>query len=103
MGFGVHAVILDERADQTSTGKAGGIQPKTIETLKQLRLADRLLCDGARVYDICFWVRLRESDETEEHADGLCRNPRAMPPFIVLDASCTILTVSWEPPIPTSC
>ena len=103
MRFGIHVVILDERAGQTSTGKADGIQPKTIETLKQLRLADPLLRDGARVYDICFWVRLMESDETEEHADRLCRNPLAVPLCIVPDASGTTLTNSWGPLIPTSC
>ncbi|KAL4975980.1 FAD binding domain-containing protein [Aspergillus desertorum] len=53
--FGIPIVLLDDRPDKTSTGKADGIQPKTIETLKQLRLADKLLRDGARVYDISFW------------------------------------------------
>ncbi|KAL6231083.1 hypothetical protein BDW75DRAFT_233905 [Aspergillus navahoensis] len=59
--FGIPIVLLDERPDKTSTGKADGIQPKTIETLKQLRLADKLLRNGARVYDISFW------DSTESH------------------------------------
>ncbi|KAL4811983.1 FAD binding domain-containing protein [Aspergillus spinulosporus] len=59
--FGIPIVLLDDRPDKTSTGKADGIQPKTIETLKQLRLADKLLRDGARVYDISFW------DSTESH------------------------------------
>jgi 2-polyprenyl-6-methoxyphenol hydroxylase-like FAD-dependent oxidoreductase len=54
--FGIPIVLLDDRPDKTSTGKADGIQPKTIETLKQLRLADKLLRDGARIYDISFWV-----------------------------------------------
>ncbi|RDW61163.1 uncharacterized protein DSM5745_10661 [Aspergillus mulundensis] len=55
--FGIPIVLLDDRADRTTTGKADGIQPKTIETLKQLRLADSLIANGARVYDISFWVR----------------------------------------------
>lgn len=50
-------VILDDRPDKTSTGKADGMQPKTIETFRQLGLADPLLKNGARVYDIAFWVR----------------------------------------------
>ena len=54
--LGTPIVLLDDRPDKTSTGKADGIQPKTIETLKQLRLADKLLRDGARIYDISFWV-----------------------------------------------
>lgn len=54
--FGIKTTVLDEQPDKISTGRADGIQPKTIETLKQLRLADSLLREGARVYDICFWV-----------------------------------------------
>lgn len=57
MRFGIDVTILDDRPDKTSTGKADGIQPKTIETLKQLQLADPLLKNAARVYDIAFWVR----------------------------------------------
>jgi len=36
-------------------GRADGLQPKTIETFRQMRLADPLLQRGVRVYDICFW------------------------------------------------
>ncbi|KAJ5969971.1 hypothetical protein N7501_006219 [Penicillium viridicatum] len=53
--FGIAVVILDDRPDKTSTGKADGMQPKTIETFRQLGLADPLLKNGARVYDISFW------------------------------------------------
>ncbi|KAE8317659.1 FAD binding domain-containing protein [Aspergillus transmontanensis] len=53
--FGIDVTILDDRPDKTSTGKADGMQPKTIETFKQMRLADPLLRNAARVYDISFW------------------------------------------------
>ncbi|KAJ5251095.1 hypothetical protein N7489_001505 [Penicillium chrysogenum] len=53
--FGIAVVILDDRPDKTSTGKADGMQPKTIETFRLLGLADSLLKNGARVYDISFW------------------------------------------------
>ncbi|KAI0837873.1 FAD binding domain-containing protein [Hypoxylon sp. FL0890] len=53
--FGINVEVIDERADQTQAGRADGLQPKTIETLRQLRLADGLLQRGAKVYDICFW------------------------------------------------
>ena len=56
--YGVKLRLLDDRAEATSTGRADGIQPKTIETLKQLRLADSLLQRGAKLYDVCFWVNL---------------------------------------------
>ncbi|OGM47497.1 hypothetical protein ABOM_002576 [Aspergillus bombycis] len=54
--LGIHVQILEDRPDKTSTGKADGMQPKTIETFKQMRLADPLLRNAARVYDISFWV-----------------------------------------------
>jgi len=53
--FGLSTQILDERVDKTSTGRADGLQPKSIETLRQMRLADPLLQRGVRIYDICFW------------------------------------------------
>ncbi|EER40579.1 FAD binding protein [Histoplasma capsulatum H143] len=53
--YGIKTTILDDRPDKTSTGKADGMQPKTIETFKQLRLADDLLRKGVKVYDISFW------------------------------------------------
>jgi phenol 2-monooxygenase len=53
--FGVRTCILDSRPDRTSTGRADGIQPKSIETLRQMRLADPLLRKGVKLYDIAFW------------------------------------------------
>lgn len=61
MRFGIDVIILDDRPDKTSAGKADGIQPKTIETFKQMRLADSLLRNAARVYDISFWVNSQTS------------------------------------------
>ncbi|EXJ78900.1 hypothetical protein A1O3_08400 [Capronia epimyces CBS 606.96] len=53
--FGIKATIVDDRKDMTSTGRADGLQPKTIETFRQLRIADSLLQKGVKIYDICFW------------------------------------------------
>ncbi|PKX90016.1 FAD binding domain protein [Aspergillus novofumigatus IBT 16806] len=65
--YGIPVVILDDRPDKTSTGKADGLQPKTIETFKQLRLADSLLRNGVRVYDISFW---ESTENTPLHRKG---------------------------------
>ena len=56
--FGIKTRIIDNRPDRTSTGRADGIQPKSIETLRQMRLAEPLLRKGVRIYDIAFWVRI---------------------------------------------
>ncbi|KAF2465103.1 FAD monooxygenase-like protein [Lindgomyces ingoldianus] len=53
--YGIKTRIIDDRPDRTSTGRADGIQPKTIETLRQMRLAEPLLRKGVRIYDIAFW------------------------------------------------
>jgi len=53
--YGIKTTIVDDRIDKTSTGRADGLQPKTIETFKQLGLAAPILEKGVRIYDICFW------------------------------------------------
>ncbi|KZT22964.1 hypothetical protein NEOLEDRAFT_1137332 [Neolentinus lepideus HHB14362 ss-1] len=53
--FGVYIDVLDERSDKTSTGRADGIQPKTLETFKQMRVLDSLLQKGVKFYDMTFW------------------------------------------------
>ncbi|KAL2199287.1 FAD binding domain-containing protein [Corynascus similis CBS 632.67] len=53
--FGIKVEVVDDRADQTPVGRADGLQPKSIETFRQMRLADPLLQRGVRVYDIAFW------------------------------------------------
>ncbi|KAK5633247.1 hypothetical protein RRF57_008961 [Xylaria bambusicola] len=53
--LGICTAVFDERSGQTNVGRADGIQPKTIETLQMLGLADKLLRDGVKVYDICMW------------------------------------------------
>lgn len=55
MRYGIKTQIIDNRPDRTSTGRADGLQPKTIETLRQMRVADPLLRKGVKVYDIAFW------------------------------------------------
>ncbi|KAF3001819.1 hypothetical protein E8E13_003260 [Curvularia kusanoi] len=53
--YGIKTRIIDDRSDRTSTGRADGIQPKTIETLRQMRVAEPLLRKGVKIYDIAFW------------------------------------------------
>ncbi|KAK3300424.1 FAD binding domain-containing protein [Chaetomium fimeti] len=53
--YGIKVEVVDDRADQTTVGRADGLQPKSIETFRQMRLADPLLQRGVRVYNIAFW------------------------------------------------
>ena len=56
------------------------MQPKTIETLRQMRLADPLLQRGVKVYDISFW---RSTAEEKLHRLG--REVHYPPVIDVLD------------------
>ncbi|KAK2044845.1 FAD binding domain-containing protein [Colletotrichum somersetense] len=60
--FGQRVQVIDDRQDQTTVGRADGIQPKSIETLQMLRLGDELLRDGVRVHDICMWQSSNDAD-----------------------------------------
>ncbi|KAH7239865.1 FAD binding domain-containing protein [Fusarium solani] len=53
--LGLKVKVADERPDQTTVGRADGIQPKTIETFQMLRIGDELMKTGVRVHDICLW------------------------------------------------
>ncbi|KAJ3495600.1 hypothetical protein NLG97_g3280 [Lecanicillium saksenae] len=53
--FGIDVQVIDERDGKTTVGRADGLQPKTIETFRQMRLADPLLQRGVKVFDISFW------------------------------------------------
>ncbi|KAH7207803.1 FAD binding domain-containing protein [Fusarium redolens] len=53
--LGLSVKVVDERPDQTTVGRADGIQPKTIETLQMLRIGDDLVQTGVKVHDICMW------------------------------------------------
>ncbi|KAK2609298.1 hypothetical protein QQS21_002079 [Conoideocrella luteorostrata] len=60
--LGLKIRVLDDRPEQTAVGRADGIQPKTIETLQMLGLADGLLRRGVKVFDICMWRGSRSHD-----------------------------------------
>lgn len=60
--FGIKVEILDERPDQTTVGRADGLQPKTIETFQMMRLGGELLDTGVKVFDICMWRSQADSD-----------------------------------------
>ncbi|CRJ84783.1 hypothetical protein BN1708_009146 [Verticillium longisporum] len=78
--MGVKVEVVDDRADQTPVGRADGLQPKTIETFRQMRLADPLLKRGVRVYDISFW-----RSTAEEPLHRLGREVHYPPVIDVLD------------------
>ena len=74
----VWSMTRAQEADMLS--RADGLQPKTIETFRQMRLADPLLQRGVRVYDIAFW---RSTNDEPLHRLG--REVHYPPVIDVLD------------------
>jgi len=58
---------VEQVGSANKRNRADGLQPKTIETFRQMRLADTLLHRGVRVYDISFW---RSTPEEPLHRLG---------------------------------
>ena len=47
---------IDNRAEPTDTGRADGIQPRTLDLLKNMGFKRQLMAHGpARVYEVAFW------------------------------------------------
>ncbi|EOA88746.1 uncharacterized protein SETTUDRAFT_168006 [Exserohilum turcica Et28A] len=65
--YGIKTRIIDDRPNRTETGRADGLQPKTIETLRQMRIAEPLLRKGVKIYDIAFW---KSTSEKPLHRTG---------------------------------
>lgn len=59
--FGIGTDIIDNRSERTATGRADGIQPRSIEVLKQMGIADRLLLKGVKVNEIRLWKSTHQS------------------------------------------
>lgn len=53
--FGISVIVIDDRSETSTTGRADGLQPRTIEILRQMRISDRLLLKGTRTHDMRFW------------------------------------------------
>jgi phenol 2-monooxygenase len=53
--FGINVIVIDDRSKNSTTGRADGLQPRTIEILRHMRIADRLLLKGVKTHDMRFW------------------------------------------------
>ncbi|KAI1844516.1 hypothetical protein JX266_009403 [Neoarthrinium moseri] len=74
--FGIRTTVFDERSDQTTVGRADGVQPKTIETMRMLGIGNDLMRLGKKIYDICIWrgsdsVSLTRVGRETHYPDGI--------------------------------
>jgi 2-polyprenyl-6-methoxyphenol hydroxylase-like FAD-dependent oxidoreductase len=48
-------LCLDSKSGLLKAGQADGLQPRTLEVLKTLGLADEILTDGCQLWEVAFW------------------------------------------------
>ncbi|KAJ5595434.1 uncharacterized protein N7459_001642 [Penicillium hispanicum] len=56
-------LCVDSKPTTLKSGQADGLQPRTLETLKSLGLADEILCEGCQMWQVAFW---NPSDDPEK-------------------------------------
>ncbi|CAG8256827.1 unnamed protein product [Penicillium olsonii] len=55
-GLGDDSLLcIDAKSTTLKSGQADGVQPRTLETLKSLGLADEILCEGCQMWQVAFW------------------------------------------------
>lgn len=54
--YGITSVLtVDDKPQQTHSGQADGVQPRTLEVLQSLNLAREVLAHGCLIYEVGFW------------------------------------------------
>ncbi|KAJ5967318.1 hypothetical protein N7501_003566 [Penicillium viridicatum] len=48
-------LCIDVKPTALKSGQADGLQPRTLEILKSLGLADEILCEGCQMWQVAFW------------------------------------------------
>ncbi|CAG8895005.1 unnamed protein product [Penicillium egyptiacum] len=54
--YNMSTQIIDQKGSRTKTGHADGVQSRTLEILESFGIVDRILKQGAREVDMCYWV-----------------------------------------------
>lgn len=57
---------IDAKPETLKSGQADGLQPRTLETLKSLGLADEILCEGCQMWEVAFWNPSSDTDRIIE-------------------------------------
>ncbi|KAJ6008750.1 hypothetical protein N7522_003766 [Penicillium canescens] len=59
-------LCIDSKSTTLKSGQADGLQPRTLETLKSLGLADEILCEGCQMWQVAFWNPSEDKDKIIE-------------------------------------
>lgn len=59
-------LCIDSKPGTLKSGQADGLQPRTLEVLKSLGLADEILTEGCQMWEIAFWNPSSDKDKIIE-------------------------------------
>ncbi|OQD83802.1 hypothetical protein PENANT_c015G01154 [Penicillium antarcticum] len=59
-------LCVDSKSTTLKSGQADGLQPRTLETLKSLGLADEILTEGCQMWQVAFWNPSEDKDKIIE-------------------------------------
>ncbi|KAJ5123080.1 hypothetical protein N7448_009177 [Penicillium atrosanguineum] len=59
-------LCVDSKPTTLKSGQADGLQPRTLETLKSLGLADEILTEGCQMWQVAFWNPSNDKDKIIE-------------------------------------
>ncbi|KAJ5368077.1 uncharacterized protein N7496_007837 [Penicillium cataractarum] len=59
-------LCVDAKPTTLKSGQADGLQPRTLETLKSLGLADEILTEGCQMWQVAFWNPSNDKDKIIE-------------------------------------
>lgn len=69
LGLSSSSVIcFDAKSSSVKAGQADGLQPRTLEVLKSLGLADEILNDGCHMNEVAFWNPKQDGEGIERTA-----------------------------------
>ncbi|KAH7386435.1 FAD binding domain protein [Cadophora sp. MPI-SDFR-AT-0126] len=60
-------LCIDSKPTALKSGQADGLQPRTLEVLKSLGLADEILTEGCQMWEVAFW------NPTQDNSGGIER------------------------------
>ncbi|KAJ5358167.1 hypothetical protein N7541_005325 [Penicillium brevicompactum] len=59
-------LCIDGKSTTLKSGQADGLQPRTLETLKSLGLADEILSEGCQMWQVAFWNPSEDKEKVIE-------------------------------------
>jgi phenol 2-monooxygenase len=62
-------LCIDSKPTALKSGQADGLQPRTLEVLKSLGLAEEILTEGCQMWEVAFW-NPKQASKSNGHTNG---------------------------------